>query len=343
MTAPGLTQHQRKDEKDSARFLAVGANDEFDYTNAKAFLQNDDVRGFIDFFKSFLGIEGHQLLRHCYRHFKPGYDWQCDGLLSAAQRYRFTIVKQFRVLTRSKDYESLTSNGKVLGYLRYQLRTARQIGNSKIAVRAAVNIQKWGGTNRGEHNERVIEQLQQLPGGFLGYLNVCEKSFGGSAAISMKPFVGSGYGLRSNAGFTKIYALAFDDFIIYDSRVAAALGLMIVRYWALRCLASGRVRPVPPALALFCMPEPNDGRRDPNKNAMHIGKFPTGTARRTYRDHLMSNIRANWILTAALRNSHFAVTVQARAKSFGTDPLRALEAALFMIGYDLSGNWPHTG
>lgn len=34
--------------------------------------------------------------------------------------------------------------------------------------------------------------------------------------------------LRSNAGLTKVYSLVLDDFIIYDSRVAAALAWLVM-------------------------------------------------------------------------------------------------------------------
>ena len=33
-----------------------------------------------------------------------------------------------------------------------------------------------------------------------------------------------------NSGFTKIYSLYIDDFIIYDSRVGAALGFLVRCY-----------------------------------------------------------------------------------------------------------------
>jgi len=36
--------------------------------------------------------------------------------------------------------------------------------------------------------------------------------------------------LRMNAAFTKVYSLIMDDFLIYDSRVAAALCMIIVHY-----------------------------------------------------------------------------------------------------------------
>lgn len=42
-------------------------------------------------------------------------------------------------------------------------------------------------------------------------------------------------GLRFNAGMTKVYSLLADSLIIYDSRVAAALGWIVVKY----CQAPG--------------------------------------------------------------------------------------------------------
>lgn len=39
-----------------------------------------------------------------------------------------------------------------------------------------------------------------------------------------------------NSGFTKLYSLIFDKFIMYDSRVAAALAFLVMRYEA----ATGR-------------------------------------------------------------------------------------------------------
>lgn len=45
----------------------------------------------------------------------------------------------------------------------------------------------------------------------------------------------SGLSLKMNSGFSKIYSLLVDDFIMYDSRVAAALCLLVRRF----CEAKG--------------------------------------------------------------------------------------------------------
>ena len=57
--------------------------------------------------------------------------------------------------------------------------------------------------------------------------------------------------------------------------------------------------------------------------------------------HLYSNVRVNWILSEALRGTDFERTVLTRQADLPVTPLRALEAALFMIGYDLAGNEPY--
>jgi hypothetical protein len=57
--------------------------------------------------------------------------------------------------------------------------------------------------------------------------------------------------------------------------------------------------------------------------------------------HLCSNAKANWILGALLKGTSFASIVASQPYFMPVTPLRALEAALFMIGYELKGNRPY--
>lgn len=114
-------------------------------------------------------------------------------------------------------------------------------------------------------------------------------------------------GLRSNAGFTKIYSLLCDNFVIYDSRVAAGLAWLV--QWHYR-------RNVPELLR-FRLP-PQNGRHMRNPDNEIFG----GTGANSH-THMLWNIRVNWILSAAVLQAH---------EQFG---LRELEAALFVLGYDL--------
>jgi hypothetical protein len=342
MTERGIEPETRIEDPTDA-FLPITETSGAVTISAGDYLADLDVREFVKYLRGLLG-DGTPF-RHCYRHAKEGYDWQCDHLLDALRRYRYKVVADFRHLTGPVDYESIAANAIVLAHLKTRLRKAIAAGphGENAAVQAAKEIQTWGGTNRTDANSRSIDQLHSLPSGFLGYLAVCRKSFGSTKTFSLKPFISSGYGLRSNAGFTKIYSLAFDNFIIYDSRVAAAIGLFIVRYWAQRSAAAGVIKPIPPFLALLCMPIHGDPNRNPNLNAFNIGVFPQGSGRPFYIQHLKSNIFANWILNEATSSSTFAAEITNRPHPYPIDSLRGLEAALFMIGYDLSGNWPHTG
>ncbi len=46
----------------------------------------------------------------------------------------------------------------------------------------------------------------------------------------LSPKLGDNYSIIMNSGFTKIYSLLIDIYIIYDGRVGAALGLLARQY-----------------------------------------------------------------------------------------------------------------
>jgi hypothetical protein len=135
---------------------------------------------------------------------------------------------------------------------------------------------------------------------------------------------------RMNAGFTKIYSLINDNFIIYDGRVGAALGLLVKQF----CLLNGYTS-VPQNLKFaWDEAEAAKGKMGPNRNP----STPTLIFPRLKRGSMWaeSNIRANWLLEATLNKVHH----KARSWSFCSqtrfDELRAIEASLFMIGYEVS-------
>jgi hypothetical protein len=124
--------------------------------------------------------------------------------------------------------------------------------------------------------------------------------------------------LRFNAGMTKVYALLIDHFIIYDSRVAAALAWLALKWW------TSQEKPesdLPGLIRFGCM----DGRgklkgcRNP-----HPKLFPLIASKPE--EHYMWNVRSNWLLLNALQT--------AGPESKFTH-LREVEAALFQIGYKI--------
>lgn len=119
--------------------------------------------------------------------------------------------------------------------------------------------------------------------------------------------------LRFNAGTTKVYSLLRPDFIIYDSRVAAGLAWLI--------LNSLGGQAVPECLRFRCLPARGNHVRNPHP-ATFLGVNGL--------DHIHAqwNVRANWILSEAL-----AISRHVNKDSYWS--LREIEAALFVMGYDV--------
>jgi len=133
------------------------------------------------------------------------------------------------------------------------------------------------------------------------------------------------------AGITKVYALLNDDFIIYDSRVAAALGLFVTLY--LEKIGRDSIDPLISFrwLGAKSGKSGNPANRNPSKpeNNYIFDKI------NTHSQHAEWNVKANWVLAAALERSGGKF-----AGYTGQKALRAVEAALFMIGYDIPSDNP---
>jgi len=283
---------------------------------------------------------------HIYLHRKPQYRWWCYNLIDAAAKYRFRIERDIgndSLIAGWGGHETLAANAGVLGRLERRLRAAvvasrkiagtSKLGFDKTAAEVAAAIQQWGGTDGERNGKGNLSAIQDLNSGgrsLCEYLELCRQAFGAGRILDLRKFAGTPYTLRSNAGFTKIYSLLFNDFIIYDSRVAAALGMFVVRYSRYRNLLS-----VPAALRFCWMGGMSrELLRDPSVGPW---KFPSAD----HLQHIESNVRANWLLAACVNGSRFEQLIDANPYLFPVKPLRALEAALFMIGYDLAGNDPY--
>jgi hypothetical protein len=125
-----------------------------------------------------------------------------------------------------------------------------------------------------------------------------------------------------NSGWTKIYSLLVEDFAMYDSRVSAAL-CMLVGLFAQK----GGLSSLPNELRFCQLPHRATVDRTP---PYFRDQFPKGWC--GGRRHLCSNIMANWILSATVRArpSRFS-SLQASGRD-----MWALQSALFMIGYQTS-------
>jgi hypothetical protein len=243
--------------------------------------------------------------------------WTCDSLHDAFINYRWNHPGNTR-LTFSAGHCAL-SNGLALSTLRKDLQAVA--GDDNRALAAALDVMKWGGVSAGNAN-----WLNANKAGLASLLSVVKNAMD---AGNLGAPVLQGKQLRFNSGMTKVYSLLCANFVIYDSRVAAALGWLVVKY----CQAHG-ISKVPEALC-FPWAAAKEGansalpkRRNPGIRSLEFKRLRSGT------HHAHWNLRANWLLTAVLAHPA-AATSAFHTVVAPNDPLRAFEAALFMIGYDL--------
>lgn len=123
--------------------------------------------------------------------------------------------------------------------------------------------------------------------------------------------------LRMNAGFTKIYALAEPSLVAYDGRTGAAMGYLTRQF----CEKQRTL--LDPNLCFPWAPGASTMNRNPSTELLHFKQLANRS-----RFHAEWKIRASWVLNAA---SDLARSEWCK----GMVGLRRVEAALFMIGYDI--------
>ena len=200
----------------------------------------------------------------------------------------------------------LVTNTTILGQIQTGLTAALAVANNADFSAWAKCLMKWGGVEPG--NNRWID---------LNTPTICRTVTDVNRAIalgddSIAPLVPS---LRFNSGMTKLYSLLNPNFIIYDSRVAAALAWLVYSWSPI----------VPHELAFRCMPARKTTQqkiRNPDTNQFcWVNNDP--------HQHIKWNIKANWILDESYTR---AVAQYPNIQFHG---LRAVEASLFMLGADL--------
>jgi hypothetical protein len=237
-----------------------------------------------------------------------GQEWKCQDLLDAGKKYFW--------------FGNFDNNNILLGDLSKELRKAIKNGNEKETLCVCMNILEWGGVTNGAYgvtkaycDNRLIETTQKALSELIPDDNV---------ELDLTGFSEKNGAFIMNASYTKIYSLLSErPFVIYDSRVAAALSLIVKLYW----LNSRRDNEeLPNSLCLACL----DGRGNNSlRCADDIGKnIVFKKANNNDREHALWNVRANWIIEAALIQADIQPNEMIKK-------MRELEAALFMIGYSV--------
>lgn len=215
----------------------------------------------------------------------------------------------------------LASSDVTLKALGSALTSSLKKASDPEALEAAKGIMKWGGVSAGNvqwltlNSEGLAQRLEATAAAFT------TNNLADPVLLDTQ--------LRFNAGMTKVYSLLVKNFIIYDSRVAAALGWIVVKYCNDRELSK-----VPAELAFPWAPakEAHNAKWPKNRNpAQGTLQFPRLSSAV---QHAQWNLKASWILAEVLAKAKPAMLTLPRSIA----PLRRLEAALFMIGYDLALN-----
>jgi hypothetical protein len=290
-------------------------------TGAKAmtkddYVNNECVAKFIEWMSTKLDDE---TFAHAYTMRKWNRPWSCGSLFEAYGNYYWPHrgVASPGVLAG----HTFESNAEALEALQKALRDALLARDDKRVCELACELMAWGGVQAGN-----VSWLTANQEGLAASIVAVRDAL--NAGDIEHPLLIS-KNLRFNSGMSKVYSLVCDEFVIYDSRVAAALCKAIVKFCIERNLES-----VPAELQFPWAPAKsssnavNPPMRDPRHGQFDFLKLYSGVT------YAKWNLRASWLLSAIAKrlvggNSGFA------SIGDGGRRLRALEAALFMIGYDL--------
>ncbi|MCW3490220.1 hypothetical protein [Dethiobacter alkaliphilus] len=277
----------------------------------KDYLNSPTVLSFVKWLTPLLDTAG--LFVHQYVDRSSGRRWQCNSIYDAFCKYQWAFnFRDSNNLIQSGT--TFSENTQALERLQKQLRSALLNNDANSLYTVTCMIFQWGGVSA-RNTDWASKNCSELLSIYRQGMHMLNPD----QADDKGPFPS-----RFNSGMTKVYSLLLNDFIIYDSRVGAALGYLVVRYCRERGLGCVHHLLQFPWAAAKESNSVNPKMRNPSAGTLYIKQISNP------QDHARWNLRASWLLNETVKFS----------KKFGRerDPLRSLEAALFMIGYDLGGS-----
>ncbi len=272
--------------------------------NRSSYLDDRDVRGFLHWMVPL--VSGKHPLHHRWDSPKWG-PWCCKSLFGAYEKYFWPFSATVPGESSPRRRRSYDDTVEILKVLTDKLRGSAEVQDASTFLEAAVRVVKWGGVPKNEIRLRALGP---------NALSALTK-----AAGQLKPAVADLGDLANvtdmNSGFSKIYSLLIDGFPIYDSRVACALASLVRLY-----CEEFNLPEVPKTLAFRIPASRGSVSRDPSTPAFKFRRLWAGQAQH----YATSNIKAAWLMGALATTAPFGTLTT-------TNPLFALQSALFMIGY----------
>jgi hypothetical protein len=270
------------------------------------------VRDFLSWLEG--KLDGPGAFVHHFRIKKTRIDWNCCSVYNAYENYSWPFRFNDPLSGTQISGSSFSECERALDGLAETLRQSIEVSDAGLCAETCRAILQWGGVLI--KNDRSVAAL----GG-----DICEYLRSVKMRLR-KDLCSADYyfdGMKMNSGFTKIYSLCAEDFIIYDGRLGAALGMLS------RLYCEENDIPFVPEELLFSW---GRGRgADPRRRDPGNGKYRFPELGANEKRHLENNIRANWLIREILRTT---------TSPFGElEPhsgMRALESALFMIGYQVN-------
>jgi hypothetical protein len=276
----------------------------------KQYLRKPDVDGFVKYLSDL--IRGKTCFSHNYETKKPKQDYNFTSFEYAATQYRYENL-------------NLAETTAYLNSIQNDLQKSIRNNDELLALKSCIKILEWGGVTNGAYGVVKLFLQNILTSSILDTCNEMSKDI-----VCLDKFAGAIPPYQMNSSFTKIYALfSPKTFLIFDSRVSAGIGLIARDYWYLH----GKGSPLPLLLAFPVLEQ--KGKDGPNRNPTDKSKnivFSSVNSNKAQK-HAEWNVKANWIVENALGVARNSGLTQFAGATSQADQMRAVEAALFMIGY----------
>lgn len=286
--------------------------------NRHEFLGQNNVQGFIEWLCRKISTISLNISIASSRFVPNGLVLNTQGVGDIFNNYqwttRWTDCNGHAVLSSDR-----MSTKQSLAMLREWLKDAMNNNNQDELYNAALATLEWGGVRGAKQFLLNLKNDNQL----VSYLrNMQQAMILESAQLHN---LNANFVYRFDSGFTKIHSLlSVDGLPIYDSRVAATIAAFVYLY---RQETGGNIDNL-----LFPVAEAR-GNQIRNLKCLNGGNvFPNLYANgdASYSNWAKAQVKLGWIMSSMLTQTNLFINEEGIQNR-----MRALEASLFMIGYDL--------